>query len=340
MYGRTNADYFHILEYFNDFSNSDNLCYNSTVIMTLTGENTFAIAAAERQLAAAFTSKHGAHGVERVEAEDLTPARLPDLFQGATLFAPARLVIIRNLGANKPMLESLTEALAHAADDTTVVVADAALDKRTKLYKFLKANSSFKEFSPLGDAQLASWLQGEATRLGGALGAREARHLIDRAGRDQWRLANELDKLVSFAPEVTAGAIDQLVDATPEGTAFELLDAALAGNRPQLQQLFASLKTQEDPYKLFGLLASQVHALAVVATAGARSPDAIAKDAGLHPFVVRKTQAVASRLGVTRVAQIAADVARCDLQLKSTSADPWDVLQLCLQKIAVIKSAA
>jgi DNA polymerase III subunit delta len=309
--------------------------YNNNMIMTLTGENTFAIAAAERQLAAAFVEKHGAHGVERVDAEDLTPARLPDLFQGATLFAPARLVILKNVGANKPILEPLAETLAHAADETTVVVADAALDKRTKLYKFLKAHSSFKEFSQLNDAQLALWLQGEATRLGGALGTREARHLIERAGRDQWRLANEIDKLVSFAPEVTAGAIDQLVDATPEGTAFELLDAALAGNRSQLQQLLGVLRTQEDPYKLFGLLASQIHALAVVATAGTRSPDTIAKEAGLHPFVVRKTQAVAARLGVKRVAQVAADVARCDIQLKSTSADPWDVLQLCLHKILI-----
>ena len=337
MYNRTNAVYTNIVSHFNVLSNSGNLCYNSMVIMTLTGENAFAIAAAERQLVAAFTAKHGAHGVERVEAEDLTPARLPDLFQGATLFAPARLVIIKNIGANKPMLEPLTEALGSVADDTTVVVADAALDKRTKLFKFLKAHSSFKEFPMLGDVQLASWLQGEATRLGGALGSREARYLIDRAGRDQWRLANELEKLVSFAPEVTAAGIDQLVDATPEGTVFELLDAALAGNVSQLQQLLVALKTQEDPYKLFGLLASQVHALAVVATAGARSPDAIAKDAGLHPFVVRKTQAVASRLGVSRVARIAAAVARCDMQLKSTSADPWDVLQLCLKKIASIQ---
>lgn len=309
------------------------------VIMTLTGENTFAIAAAERQLVDAFGAKHGANGIERIEAADLTPARLPDILQGATLFSPARLVILKDIGGNKPLLEPLTGALVHVADDTTVVIADAALDKRTKLYKFLKAHSNFKEFGLLNDAQLASWAQGEAVRLGGALDTKTARHLIERAGRDQWRLANEIDKLVSFAPEVTAGAIDQLVEPTPEGTAFELLDAALAGNHAQLGRLVASLKTEEDPYKLFGLLAAQVHALAVVATADGRSPDVIAKDAGLHPFVVRKTQSVARRLGAAQVAQIANDVALCDMQLKSTGADPWDLLQLCLYKIAAKENA-
>lgn len=304
------------------------------MILTFTGENSFAVAAAERQIVAAFTEKHSANGVERVDAEDLTPARLPDLLQGATLFAPARLVVLKNLGANKPILESLTQALAKVPEDTTLVIADSALDKRTKLYKFLKANSNFKEFTLLSDQQLAAWAQGEATRLGGALGASEARFLVERTGRDQWRISHEIVKLVHYQKEVSRAAIELLVEPTPEGTAFELLDAALAGKTTQLARLVSALKTNEDPYKLFGLLASQVHALAVVATAGGRTPDAIAKDSGLHPFVVRKTQTVAKRLGEARVARIAADVATCDVQLKSTSTDPWDLLQLCLQKIA------
>jgi DNA polymerase-3 subunit delta len=304
------------------------------VILTLTGENTFAIAQAEKQLIAAFTKKHGANAVERVDAEGLALARLPDLLQGATLFAPARLVIIKNIAANKPILEPLGEALAHAADDTTIVVADGMLDKRTKLYKFLKAKSSFKDFTLLSDGQLTKWLQDEAAQLGGQLGMPEAQHLLNRVGRDQWRLANEISKLVDYRAQVSIEAINNLVEPSPEGTVFELLDAALSGKTDEVRQLISLLKTGEDPYKLFGLLASQVHALAVVATAGSRSPDVIAKDAGLHPFVVRKTQAVARRLGPARVAQIAADVATCDVQLKSTGADPWDLLQLCLYKIA------
>jgi len=304
------------------------------VILTFTGENSFAVAVAERQLVAAFAQKHGPNGVERVDAEDLTLARLPDLLQGSTLFAPARLVVLKNLGANKPMLEPLVQALASVPDDTTLVIADAALDKRTKLYKFLKTNSTFKEFAALSDQQLAAWLQGETTRYGGAIGGVEARFLVERAGRDQWRLANEIAKLVQYQHQISHAAIEQLVELTPEGTAFELLDAALAGKTADLARLISALKINEDPYKLFGLLASQTHALAVVATADGRTADAIAKDSGLHPFVVRKTQTVAKRLGADRVARVAADVATCDTQLKSTSTDPWDLLQLCLQKIA------
>jgi len=304
------------------------------MILTLTGENTFAVAQAEKQLAAAFAEKNGTNAVERIDAETLTVARLPDLLQGATLFAPARLVIIKNTSANKPMLEPLSEALAKAAKDTTVVIADSALDKRLKLYKFLKAHSTFKEFVNPGDSELITWLRDEASRLGGQLGQPEARHLLTRVGNDQWRLLNEIGKLVDYRSQVSIDAINTLVEPSPEGTVFELLDAALGGKTDEVAQRIYSLKTEEDPYKLFGLVASQVHALAVVATAGTRTPDEIAKDAGLHPFVVRKNQSVARRLGPARIAQIAEDIARCDVQLKSTGADPWDLLQLCLLKMA------
>lgn len=304
------------------------------MIITLTGENTYAIASAERQLIVDFTKKYGVNGVERVDAEQITPARLPDLLQGASLFAPQRLVILKSLGANKPIQEVLTNFLPKTADEITVVICDSALDKRTRLYKFLKSKSQFKEFANLSDSQLCAWLSKEAAQLGGEIKPAVAQYLLTRAGRDQWRLANEIQKLVSFKPEITKESVDILVEATPEGTAFELLDAALAGKVNSVQKIISNIKSQEDPYKLFGLLASQAYALAVVASAGGRSADVVAKEAGLHPFVVRKTQGLAKRLGESGVAKIAADVAICDSQLKSTSANPWSLVQLCLQKIA------
>lgn len=304
------------------------------MIYTLTGDNTFAIHQAQQQLIDAFRNKHGANGVERVDAEDLTPQRLPDLLQGGTLFAPSRLVVLTNLASNKPMLEPLTKGLERLAADTTVVITDSMLDKRTKLYKFLAAQSTFKTFDTLSSAQLATWAQAEAVRLGGSLGSSDAKYLVDRLGSDQWRLQNELEKLVAYQPAIDRSAINELTEPTPEGTAFDLLDAALSGQPDKVQTLVASIRTTEDPYKLCGLLAAQVHALAVVATAGTRPADSIAKDAGVHPFVVRKTQAKAKQLGVKGAAKVAAAVATCDYQLKHTSASPWVVLQLCLQRVA------
>lgn len=304
------------------------------MIITLTGENTYAATQAERQVASAFVAKHGANGIERIDAEELDAARLPDLFQGATLFASVRLVVLKNISANKQIQEPLTEILGNAASDTTVVIADPHLDKRTKLYKFLKANTNFQEFAPLDEHKLVAWVQKRVAEANANISKPDAQYLVQRTGHDQWRLHHEIDKLVSYQSDLNRHVIDSLVEPSPEGNAFELLDAALAGQSQKVTNIVAALKTEEDPYKLFGLLASQVHALAVVAAAGGKSPDIIAKEAGLHPFVVRKTQPIARRMGLQQVQKIAQYVADCDWHLKSTGADPWHLLEVTLQKMA------
>lgn len=304
------------------------------MILTLTGENTYAATQAERQVIGAFAAKHGANGIERIDAEELDAARLPDLFQGVTLFAPVRLVVLKNISANKHIQEALTEVLSAVSPDTTVIIADPHLDKRTKLYKFLKANTNFQEFAALDEHKLTAWVQQRVAEAGATITKADAQFLVQRTGHDQWRLHNEIDKLVSYQDGINRHIIESLVEPSPEGNAFELLDAALAGQQQKVTTLVTALKTEEDPYKLFGLLASQVHALAVVAAAGGKSPDIIAKEAGLHPFVVRKTQPLARRLGLAHVQQLAKDVADCDWHLKSTGADPWHLLEVTLQKMA------
>lgn len=305
------------------------------VIITLTGENSFAVTQAERQIIDAFVKKHGKNGVERAEGDEITASRLLDLLQGATLFAPVRLVIIKNISANKQIQEPLAEALKHASDTTTVVISDSNLDKRTKLYKFFKTKTEFKDFPLLDSSKLATWAQQTAKDLGGDLDKTNANFLVQRVGGNQWRLQQEIGKLVSYSSEITKESITQLVEASAEGTAFELLDAVLAGKMNEVTRMVTALKTEEDPYKLFGLLSSQVYALAVISAASSGASDQIAKDAGLHPFVVRKTQAAARKLGPDKVKQIVQEVADCDWRLKSTGGDPWQLLANTLHKICV-----
>lgn len=303
------------------------------MVLTLTGQNEFAIKQALGMLVDGFVTKFGPHGHERIDGETFEPQNLASLLQGASLFAPERLVVLRDAAKNKPLWEALGEWVSKVPAETTLIIVEPAIDKRTKTYKTLKAKSDFKEFGVPSDGELVQWLQTRAKELGAEIARAEAQYLVERTSRDQWRLSQEIEKLAHHTP-VTRQIIDELVEPSPEGTAFELLDAALAGNSGRVVTLVASLRYQEDPYKLFGLLASQVHTLATVAVAGTRSADQVAQDSGLHPFVVRKTVGVAQKLGQKRIQQIVEDAATCDMQLKSTGADPWQLLEITLKKIA------
>lgn len=306
------------------------------MIITLTGENTFALRQALGAIEAKFSAAFGVHSVEKVDGETFEPGGLAGLLQGASLFAADRLVILRQASLNKPLWEALADWIDKVPADTTLVVVEPNPDKRTRTYKLLKTKSDFKEFNNMSPNDLAKWAQDQAVDLGGELTPVDARYLIERTAGDQWRLSQEIAKLVSYQPKITRESIDNLVEPSTEGTVFELLDAALAGNSERLQHLIGQLKTSEDPYKLFGLLASQVHILALASVAQGRAADQIAKDSGAHPFVVRKSLAVAHGLGKPKVGRMVVDVARCDIQLKSTGADPWQLIAVCLQQIAHI----
>lgn len=303
------------------------------MVVTLTGQNEFAIKQALAGLVDEFVGKFGLHGHERVDGETFEPRNLASLLQGASLFAPERLVVVRDAARNKPLWEALGEWASNVPAETTLVIVEPTIDKRTKTYKTLKNSSNFKEFGQPSDGELVTWLLARATELGVDIARADTMYLVQRTAGDQWRLSQELEKLANHTP-ITRQLIDELVEPSPEGTAFELLDAALAGNSQKVTVLVVALKYQEDPYKLFGLLASQVHTLAIAAAAGTRAADQIAGESGLHPFVVRRTIGVAQKLGQKRVKQIIEDVATCDMQLKSTGADPWQLLELALQKIA------
>lgn len=304
------------------------------MIITLTGINEYQTRQTLDALVEQFTHKHGPHSVERLDGEALETHRLTEMLQGVSLFATERLIVLRGAAKNKILWDTLAQWLERIPDETTLVVVEPALDKRTKTYKALQKLSDFRDHGDVSEGALVTWLQQQAAVFGGQIDNKTARYLLDRVGTDQWKLSNELQKLSNYQPTITIAAIDELTDSTPQASAFELLDAALAGKPAVVTQLLGKLAAAEDPYRFFGLLVSQVQALALVQSAGNRAADAIAKEAGLHPFVVRKTQSLAKTIEHAVVALMIEAVARCDDQLKSTGADPWFLLEQCLGKIA------
>ncbi|MGH7197017.1 MAG: DNA polymerase III subunit delta [Candidatus Saccharimonadales bacterium] len=304
------------------------------MVIFLTGENDFEIKRTLDAIVLKFVQKFGANGVERVAGEDTEPAALSQLLQGASLFAQQRLVVLRDAADNKQLWDALGDWVERVPAETTLIIVEPKPDKRSRTFKSLTKHADVRECKALSERELTSWVVNCAKKLGGSIAPSQANYLVMQVGTDQWRLQHEIEKLVSYDPTVTKESIDELVETSSEGNVFALLDAALSGNLPRTEELLNQLKTNEDPYKFFGLLSSQVHTLALVAHAGTRTPDEIAKASGTHPFVVRKAKPIVQRLGTQKLRSIVHDVAQCDTQLKTTGQDPWRLIELALGKLA------
>lgn len=308
------------------------------MIITLVGENDFERRQARDQLVASAVEQYGPHAVAFMDAEQANEQELRERLCAPSLLVPASMVVLQGLGTNKTLAEKLLDLLPDIPETNTLVINEAALDKRTTFYKTLKKDSDFREF-PLHDARsLQKWAGEQAAAIGGTLNAREAAQLVDRVGTDQWQLAQEINKLVAFAPEVTSETIERLVEPNLEVSTFALLDATLAGRAEESRTLLYSLRQRSDPFELFGLLAWQMNTLALVVTAPSGLSSAeLSRQTGIKPFVLQKSQAIVRRFGATGVRQLVEELATLDLRLKTSGAEPWLLVEQTMATIAAHK---
>lgn len=307
------------------------------MIVTLTGANDFARKRELDALAAAFIQEHGDMAVERLDGEEASAERMRESIESLPFLSARKLVVLREPSKQKVFTEKIVDILAASAESTDVIIVEPKLDKRSVYYKTLRKQTDFREFGELDAHGLAQWAVGYVTDHKGTLSGADARLLIDRIGPNQQMVQSELDKLLSFDAAITRKSIEMLVEPTPQGTIFELLDAAFSGNTKRALQLYKEQRAMKvEGLAILAMLIWQVHILTVVKAAGNRSADDIAKLAKLSPFVVRKSQSITRKLSGAQIKQLVSDLLNMDARLKTTATDADETIQLYLLRIAKI----
>lgn len=305
------------------------------MITTLTGSNSFGLKAELDQRIAEFVKKNGEFGLEKVDGEE---AEYQQIYEGLTnlpFLASQKMVVLYTPSAQRDFTEKFESLIEQIPDSTIVLIVEPKLDKRTQYYKTLQKRTDFKEFNELDENALTNWLVNTAKAEKGALDRTTARYLVERVGANQQLLYSELQKLLAYNPKITQETIDLLTEPTPQSTIFELLEAGFNGRAKKALELYHNQRAQQvEPLAILAMIAWQLHVLALVSTAGKRSPREIASEGKINPFVVNKTLGLARRLSPTRVKEIIAKAADIDLRLKTTSIDPDEALQNLLLELA------
>lgn len=298
------------------------------MITVISGENSFEN---ERILARIIDEFDGQP--DRVDGEILEIKHLPDLLMGLSLFASRRLVIIKNISANKTVWNEFEQWVPRVSDEIHVILVESKLDKRTKTYKALQKAAKMHESKLFSDRELPKleqWVSDESARLGAGLDKKSVQTLVSHVGVDQWALFRALQKL-AVLDDVTPGVIIDIIEPNPTENAFGLFEAALKGDDKKVVRMLEVLRATEDPYRLFGLLGGQAFQLTVLAVAEV-SEAVVASDLGVHPFVISKLHPFAKRLGRSRVRSIVGFFAEGDTAMKTSAADPWLLIERALLK--------
>lgn len=292
------------------------------MVLVITGENDYERTAELTRLTDDFRAKNDDLAIEKIEAGDIEFGRLLESVSSLPFLSSRRMIVIYDPSANGDLTERAEELLDAVADTTDLIIVEPKFDKRSSLYKILKERADFKEFNSIDEKSLPSWLVGEAKKLGGNISQADANYLVQRIGANQLTAFHELEKLIIYDPDVSRAAIDMLTEKLPQSTVFNLLDAAFSGDKKKALAIYEDQRSQMvEPQTILGMMAWQVHVLAVVKFNEKSGADGIAKQAKLNPFVVRKTLIVAKRLTAKQVKSLVSRVLKLDVRLKSENID-------------------
>jgi len=245
------------------------------------------------------------NSLEVLDGQTVDLKILNEKIHTGSLFAKKRMIIIDQIFKNKKgkIFSDIANYLTKVAaeDDKIIIFIDNELNtKKTllaaeqkKLFSFLGKQKFIQEFKPLTSAGLMNFMKKEANSYGKEISPSATLELAKKSGSDLWLISQSIKKAALGNEEriISLEIINATATEIFNEDIFSLTDAISAKNKK------LALKILEEQYAagsgdeyLIAMLVRQFKNLLMIkdATENNIKPDQVARQLGLHPFVVKK----------------------------------------------------
>lgn len=231
--------------------------------------------------------------------------------------------------------KGLAEYVATMPDTCVLILLlDEVLDANNTLLKAASQHGQVMQSTLPKGAAIETWVKKRAQSVGVSINPDAAALLANLIGNQLRLLANELDKLATYAGDgatITADDVRKLSAHVQEARIFDLTDALAQRNRTQaLNILHDLLSDGEPPLKLISTITSQVRSLLLVkelSQQGMRSGQ-IASAIGVAPFVADKALRQVGKFTPTQLEGAYRQLLATDAALKRSRMTPEVALDL------------
>jgi DNA polymerase-3 subunit delta len=245
-----------------------------------------------------------------------------------------RLVIVRDVEKmDAAGLETLAAYSRDPAPYTCLVLVASKIAKNSKLYRAVAATGVAFEYAAPKRTEYAAEVVKLLKERGKQISSRDAQTVVDLVGRDLRRLDAEADKLAAYLGDkdrVSASDIAQVVTAGAAASVFELTDAVgERDTRRALVILSRLIESGESVHGVHAMLVRHVRSLVSARALASRglSPDAMAPEIGMAPWMARTAVKQASRYEPLELARALSGLADAEEQMKTSSAEAGLVLE-------------
>ncbi len=246
-----------------------------------------------------------------------------DLAQTLPFFAQRRLIVFEDTGFFKSAGGDLADYIKDMPETTYFIFLENEVDKRSRLYKAVKAKGRIVELSTQDEATLKRWIQGIVRREKKQMPEADTVYFLGKVGTDMENIQRELEKLVCYAIDresITREDIDAVCVTQISNHIFDMVDAVADRNqRRALDLYYGLLALKEPPMRILFLLIRQYrilfHVKALLRQGYGRRE--IASKAGLHPFAAGKYMDQAKRFKAAELKEVMEDGADMEHRVKT-----------------------
>ena len=216
-----------------------------------------------------------------------------ELSETMPFFSDKRLIILENTGLVKSGGDELSEYLKQIPDYLYVIMVEAEIDKRTKLYKTFNSKGTAVEMNPLTGEKQAAWITGILSKSGKKMTVNDIGYLVSLTGDDMVNIQSELEKLINYVGDrqiINAGDAEQIVTRQIGDHIFKMVDAM--GKRDQSQALgyyYDLLAKREPAFKILALVIRQFNLILQAKELSEKryTDKDIASKIGVNPYFVK-----------------------------------------------------
>ena len=257
------------------------------------------------------------------EGKNINVREVIDLAETLPFFAQRRLIVFEDTGFFKSAGAELADYIKDMPETTYFVFVENEVDKRSKLYKAVKAKGHIVELTTQDEGTLKRWIQGIVRREKKQISDSVILYFLNKVGTDMENIQRELEKVFCYAldrQEITREDIDAVCVTQITNHIFDMVNAVADKNQRRALDLYYDLLAlKEPPMRILFLMIRQYRILFQVKGLSGQGygKKEIASKAGLHPFAAGKYMDQAKKFRMSELRAVMEDGADIEQRVKT-----------------------
>ena len=246
-----------------------------------------------------------------------------DLAETLPFFAERRLLVFENTGFFKSAGADLADYIKDMPDTTFFIFIENEVDKRSKMFKAVKAKGHIAELPFQDESTLKKWILGMVRKENKQISESTVTYLLNKVGTDMGNIQKELEKLFCYTLDkdsILPEDVDAVCVTQISNHIFDMVNAVADKRQERALELYYELVAlKEPPMRILYLMTRQyriLHQVKDLLKKGYGRKE-IASKAGLHPFAAGKYMDQAKHFRSSELRAIMEDSADIEERVKT-----------------------